>query len=97
MQGINIVITQENNGLVINNLTQSKGIEFKVVKFKGKRKSLDNAEIKETFTISNTDYIVLANALKKHADLLQEKAAEKEKTKVKFFDKKEKELNKENE
>lgn len=75
MQGINIIISQEEKGLVIDNLNQSYGIEFKVVEFEGKRKTLDNAQIKDVFTLSKPEFIKLANALKKHADILETEKA----------------------
>lgn len=94
MKGIDIEIIQDETGLLIRNLEQSKGVEFRYVKFNGKRKSVDNAETLGSVILSEQDFIKLSEYFNERVLVEKEEKQKDELATVKFFEERDKKATK---
>lgn len=85
MKGIDIELKQDEFGLIINNLEQSKGVEFRFVKYKTKKRIMNESETIGSVLLSYDKFEEFAKYLNDRVEAHKEKQTKKEFADCEFF------------
>ena len=85
MKGIDIELKQDEFGLIINNLEQSKGVEFRFVKYKTKKRIMSESESIGSVLLSYETFEELTKYFNERVESYNAKKPKKEFAECQFF------------